>query len=106
MQVRVVLQVLAPGVEHGDEADLGAEMLGSAAMVLQRLGGGPEQDVVDHRLVLESDVGDRCGQGEDDVEIGHRQQLGLARLEPIGARAEAWHFGQCRLRQRVVGDAA
>jgi len=28
MQVRVVQQVRSPGVEHGEEADLGTEMLG------------------------------------------------------------------------------
>ena len=35
---------------------------------------------------MERDLGDGRGQGEHDVEVGHRQQLGLARLEPFGAR--------------------
>ena len=44
----------------------------------QRLGGGAEQDGVDRRLVLERHGTDRRRQGEDHVEVGHRQELGLA----------------------------
>ena len=44
-----------------------------------------EQDVVDDRLVLQSDGGDRRGHGEHDVEIRHRQQLGLSISEPLRA---------------------
>ncbi len=43
---------LLPGVEHGGEADAGAEMLWISADREQRLGRGAEQQVVDHRLVL------------------------------------------------------
>ena len=85
MDVRMVVQVLAPGVEHGDEADLGAEMLGIGGDPAQRLGRRSEQDGVDRLLVLEGDLGDRRRQGEDDVEVGHRQQLGLPGGEPFGA---------------------
>jgi hypothetical protein len=69
-------------VQHGDEADLGAQVAGIGGDGLERRGA--EQDVVDHALVLEGNGGDRFGDGEDDVEIGHRQQVGLARLEPFG----------------------
>jgi hypothetical protein len=40
----MVVQVLAPGVEHRDEADLGAEMLRVGGDGPQRLGCGSEQD--------------------------------------------------------------
>ena len=59
--------------------------LGSAAMRGQRLGGGAEQEIVDGGLVLEGDLGDRRRQGEDDVVIGDRQQIGLALGEPLRA---------------------
>ena len=49
----------------------------------QRLGGGPEQEVVDGALVLERDGADRSRQGEDDVIIRNRQQLRLAVFEPL-----------------------
>ena len=47
MDVGVVLQVLAPGVEDGQEADLGPEVLGVGGDLPQGLGGGPEQEAVD-----------------------------------------------------------
>ncbi len=86
MDVRMMVQVLAPGMKHRDEADLGAEMLGVGGDAAQRLGGGPEQERVNHRLVLEGDLGHRRRQSEHDVEIRHWQQLGLARHQPFGAR--------------------
>jgi hypothetical protein len=62
-----------------------------------------EQQVIDRRLVVERDVGDLGRQGEDDVEISDRQQVGLAFGQP-GARGGALAFGQCRLWQ-LMGDA-
>ena len=84
--MRMMVQGLAPGMEHGDEADLGAEMLRVGGDPAQRLGGGSEQDGVDRLLVLEGDLGHRCGQREHDVEVRRRQQLGLPGLEPCGTR--------------------
>jgi hypothetical protein len=58
--VRVLLQVLAPGVEHGDKADLGAEMTPVGGDRAQRLGRRLEQDGVDRGLVLEGNFGRRA----------------------------------------------
>ena len=66
----------------------------------QRLGGGPEQEVVDHGLVLVGDGGDLGRQREDHVEVRHRQQVRLAGGEPV-PRCRPWHFGQWRLRQEL-----
>ena len=57
MQVRVMGQRRAPGVQHADKADPGAEVLGVPGDGDQGLGGGLEQDAVDHRLVVVGDVG-------------------------------------------------
>jgi len=81
--MRVMQQILPPGVQDGDKADLGAQMFGVARDGAQRLGGGSKQDVVRHSLVL---VRDRCNllrHGEDDVEILHWQQLSLPVLKPL-----------------------
>ena len=59
-------------MEHGGHPDAGAEMLGIGGDAQERLGGGLEQDVVDHGLVLIGDVGDGRRQGEDDMIIFHR----------------------------------
>ena len=86
VDVRMMMQVLAPGVEHGHEADLGSRMLGVRGDRAQSLGRRLEENAVDDRLVLEGDLGDRRGHGEDDVAILRRQQFGLPLGEPLGAR--------------------
>ena len=103
MNVGMMGEGRAPGVEHHGDADLGAEMLGIGGDAQQRLRRGLEQGVVDHRLVGVGDVGDRRGQREDDMIIGHRQQLGPARFEPIvcGRRLT---FRAMPIAARVVGD--
>ena len=76
----------APGVQHGGQADARAQMLPVGGEGSRRLGGGPEQEVVDGGLVLERDRADRSRQGEDDVTIGTRQKLRLALGEPLPRR--------------------
>ena len=85
MDVGMVVKILAPAVQHRDETDLGAEMSWVGGDRAQRLGRRPEQDGVDHRLVLESDRGDLGRQREHHVEIGDRKKLILARGEPVPA---------------------
>jgi hypothetical protein len=69
-------------VEHGGEADPDAEMLGVGGDGGERLRGGLEQKVVDGGLVTERNGADCGQQGEDDVVIRNRQQLGVAVFEP------------------------
>ena len=45
-------------MEHGGDADAGAEVPGIGGDGEQRLGRRAEQQIVDHRLVLEGDFGD------------------------------------------------
>ena len=56
--VRVMMQVLAPGMEYSDKADLGTEVTRIGSDCAQCFGRRPEQDAVDRRLVLERDCGD------------------------------------------------
>src|SRR5271165_2850207 len=50
VDVRMVGQRRAPSVQHGGEADARAQMLGVGGDGDERLGGGPEQEVVDRGL--------------------------------------------------------
>src|SRR5664279_2503035 len=86
MEMWVKMERLSPGVQHRDRADLGAKVAGVGGDVAQGLTRGAEQDAVDHLLVVEGDVGHWRGHGEHDVEVRYRQQVGLARFEPLGAR--------------------
>ena len=105
MEVRVVGHCRAPAVQHGGGADASAEVLGIGGNREQGLGGGPEQQVVDDRLVLVGDWGDRGWQREDHVEISDRQQIGLAGREPI-RRRRALTLWAMAVATRIVGDAA
>src|SRR5215471_10257350 len=57
--------------------------LGSAANRDQGVGSDFQQQVIDDRLILIGDVGDWSRQGEHDMEIGHRQEFGLAVGQPL-----------------------
>ena len=82
MEMRVVQERLSPGVEHGKEADLGAEVARIRGDGTQRLGRRAEEDAVDHRFVLQGDLGDRLWDGEDDVKVLGLEEVGLAGLDP------------------------
>ena len=58
VDVRVVGQCRAPGVEHGGDADARSEMARIGGDGQHGLRGRAEQQVVDHGLVLGGDVGD------------------------------------------------
>ena len=93
VNMRMVLQVLGPGMEHADETDLGAEMARIGGDRGQRFGRRLEQDGVHGCLVLEGDFCSRGRQRKDDVEIGHRHNS-ACRSATHAARAGPWHFGQ------------
>ena len=50
-------QVLTPGVEHGEKANLGAQVLGISGDSEQGLRRGPEQDAIELSLIL---IGNCC----------------------------------------------
>ena len=99
----MVGQCRSPCVQHGGDADPRAKVLGIGGDDQHRVRGCAEQQVIDHRLVLEGDVCDLVRQGEHDVEVANRQQVGLARGQP-GARGGALALGAVSVATRVVGD--
>ena len=72
----------SPGVQDQGHPDTGTQMPGVGGNRSQGLGGGPEQDRVDHRFVVIGDGADRCRQGEHHMVVLHRQQISLTCLEP------------------------
>src|SRR5215831_16029363 len=57
MGMGVMFEFLIPGVEHTEEADLGAEVLGIASDLEEGFGTGLQQQMVQDFLVLQ---GERC----------------------------------------------
>ena len=98
------MEVLAPGVQDGGDADVGAEVLGIGGDGGERLGRGLEQQSIDLGLVLVGDRADRGRQREHEVEIRHRQKLGFARRKPC-RRSRPLAFRAVPVAAGIVGDA-
>lgn len=103
VHVRMVRQRRAPGVQHQRGADPGAQVLRIGGDGQQHLGGQVEQQAIEHRLVLVSDVRHGRRQREYHVVILHRQQIGLARVQPALCR-RALALGAVPVAAGVVGD--
>ena len=78
MQMWMQMQVLSPGVEHGEEADGGAEQSRVGGSFKQGLSSRAEQNVVNRARVLKREASDLRRQREHDVEVRHGQELGFA----------------------------
>jgi hypothetical protein len=55
MDMGMKLDFLVPGVEHAEEADLGAEMLGITSHFEQCLGTGLKQEMVEDLFVVQGE---------------------------------------------------
>jgi hypothetical protein len=103
MDVRMMGHGRAPGVQHRGDSDPCPEMLGIGGDRQQRFGRCLEQQVIEHCLVVIRDVGDRGRQGEDEVEVGHGQEIGFALRQPV-RRGGSLAFGAVAVAAGVVGD--
>ena len=104
MQMRIMKQALTPGVQHGEEADLGAQVLGIGGDCAQGLGGGAEEKAVDERLVLIGDGGNGLRQREDDVKVLCVEDLGATILQSLRA-GQRLAAGAMSIAAAVEGDA-
>jgi len=82
--VRVLHEILTPGVEHGEETDLCAQVLGVDRDRAQRLTRGSEKYIVDVLFVLKGDGRNRLRYCKDHMKIGNRKKLSLTIVEPFG----------------------
>lgn len=82
VHVGMVDEGLAPGVEDGEEAEAGAEVTGIGGDLLERAGGTAQEEIIEDGRILESQRREALRQGEDDMRVGHRQHVDLARFEP------------------------
>jgi hypothetical protein len=103
VDVRVVRERRTPGVQHQGGADLRTQVPGIGGNGAQRLGCHLEQQAVDDSLVPVRDLADGRGQREDHVEVVHRQQVGLARIQPALC-STGLALGAVAVAARVVGD--
>src|SRR5262249_52250786 len=104
MDVRMMLQGLAPGMENHGDAELGAKMPGIGRDGGERLGGDTEQDRIDGSLILEGELADRPRCRSDDMKGWQWQQAGLPICEPLHPR-QPLAFGTVTVAAGVVSDA-
>src|SRR3984893_12832387 len=94
MEVRMMMQILSPGMEHRHEADPRAQMFGIGGDLQEGLGRGAKEHAVNNPLVLEGHGRDHLRQREDDVKVLDRQQLASAVFEP---RRAGWALALCAM---------
>ena len=101
--MRVVEQLLGPGVQDGEHADRRPDMARIAGEFDDGLPGGLHQQGVAVTLVGAQRVAEFLGHGHGDVEIARRQHLGLAGREPaLGLVGMA--FGTATVLARAIGE--
>jgi len=105
MNVRVVPQLLGPGMQDAEEANTGAEVLGIGGDGLQGCGSGAKQQVVEEFLIL-AGQGVKFGRdGEDQMDVSRGQELLAARVEPAPL-GMGLTLGAVAITARVEGDHA
>ena len=101
MEMRVMVQLLAPGVEHGEAAELGPEMFGVLSNVLECLGDGAKEQAIEWARVLEHQRPQIVWQGKDDMDVRRVEHLALPGREP-GGLGGAMAFGAAAVPARVI----
>jgi hypothetical protein len=81
VQVVVIQQGLAPGMEDGGEADLGSQVV--AAELQQSLADGLEEEGVEGLAILAEEGIEFMGQGEDEMEVGDGQEVLALAFQPV-----------------------
>jgi hypothetical protein len=105
MNVRMMMQVLAPGMEYRYEADAGAQMFGIGGDLQKGFGGGAKEQAVNRLLILEGHRRDHLRQREDHVKVLDREQLSGAAVEPRRAGG-ALTFWTMAIAAGTIGDCA
>lgn len=83
--MRMMLQLLIPGMQHAEETDFRSEVPGICGDLDQSLGAGTEEQSIDHLLVLKCQRCQLMRQGEYDMRIRRRQQFSASCFEPAFA---------------------
>jgi hypothetical protein len=75
VEMRMQSEVLSPGVENAEEADLSSEVLGVGRNFEHGLSTGAEEQIVEQPRIALTERVQLVGQGKDDVEVGHVEQI-------------------------------
>jgi hypothetical protein len=102
MPMGVMVQLLAPGVEHGEAPNLRAEMLGVPGDVLERLRHCAKEQPIEMAGVLQGQGPQVVRQGKNHMDVWGVQHLTFPGREPRRLR-RAMTFGAAPVAAGVVG---
>ena len=97
----MLLQLLAPGVEHSEAPKLRAETFGGLGDVLETLRHGAKEQAIELAGVLQRQGPQVMWQGKDHMTVGGIEHLALPGGEPRGLGG-AMTFGAAAVPARVV----
>src|ERR1700739_3500526 len=87
------------------EADVGSQVSRISGYLEQGLRTGAEQEVIEDLLVLQRQWGELVRQGEDNVDVGDRQEFVLASGDPL-VTSSALTLGAVPVTAAIKGDGA
>jgi hypothetical protein len=96
------VELVAPGMEHGEAADLRAEMLRGPGDVLERLSDGAKEQPVEVAGVLQCQGPQGVRESKDHMDVGGLEYLACPGRAP-GGLGGAMAFGAAPVAARVVG---
>src|SRR5437773_1355231 len=97
----MLVQLLAPGVEHREAADLRPEMLRVPGDVVEALRDRAKQQTIEQTRVLQRQGPQVVRQGKDDMGVGRLEYLALPGREPRGL-GRAMAFGAAPVAAGVI----
>ena len=104
MDVGMQEQVLSPGVQDADHANLCAQVFAIDSDLQQGLRAGGEQQVLEQTRVLQRQHIEFVGHGEHDMEVTGGQEFAFAGRHPALARLRL-ALGAVPVSARVVRDS-
>ena len=102
MHVGMMLQILPPGVQHSQDADLGAQVPWMGGDLLECASRGAEQQAVHDARVEQRQRRELVWQREYHVEVGYGQKFAAACFQPSGSCGAAT-LGTMPVATGVVG---
>jgi hypothetical protein len=96
-----MVQVLAPGVPHGEAPNLRAQMRGVQGDVLERLGDRAQEQAIEWAWVLKHQGTQVVRQSKDDRRVGRLAHLAFPGGEPRGL-GRTMAFGTAAVAARVL----
>ena len=105
MDMRVKVESLTPTVQHAEEADLRAEMLGIACDFQKGFCTGAKQEIVEDLLVLQHQGSQVTRKRENHMDVPRRKKFPATLFQPTFP-STCLTFRAMPISARVVGDGA